>query len=97
MGLSPVDYARLSPRDFSLKYSGFIKGEVNQKKDLRLLLWTVVKGYADPQKLPKTVEEWWPIDEHDKEVIKSNSSNPELWSDEKKDLAKDLIKRMTGG
>ncbi|VXC99270.1 hypothetical protein SPHINGO8BC_51445 [Sphingobacterium multivorum] len=97
MGMSPVEYARLSPKDFSLKYSGFIKGEVNKKKDLRLLLWTVVKGYADKKDLPDTVEQWWPIDKEDEELAKKGKVNISEWSEDKRNDALNLIKQMTGG
>lgn len=74
-----------------------MKGEVLKKKDLRLLLWTIVKGYADPKEMPKSLEQWWPIDDDEKEASKAYTANPSEWSDEKRKQAEDLIKKMTGG
>ena len=97
MGLMPNEYYRLTPVEFGLMYAGYIKKEAGRKKELRLLSWFIVKGWADPKDLPQSPEQWWPIDKEDEEIIKSSGVDIASWSEEKTKDAIDLINRMTGG
>lgn len=97
MGLLPQDYYKLTPVEFGLMYSGYIRKEVKRKKELRLLVYYTVKGYADPKGFPSTPERFWPIDEEDEKVIKESSISIEDKSDEWKQSAMDLIRQNTGG
>ena len=94
MGLRPSEYYRLTPVEFGLMYEGFRKKEIERKKELRLLSYFIVKGWADPKSMPRSMEEWWPIDEGEKAA---NSVDINSWSEDKKNSALQLIQRMTGG
>jgi hypothetical protein len=36
--------------------------DLKQMKMLRTLSWIIVCGYADPKKLPRNMQDWWPLD-----------------------------------
>lgn len=51
----------MSPRHFSLMLNGFKQKKVDQYKQTRLLMFTMVKLMGDPKTSPKTPETLWPL------------------------------------
>ncbi|MCY4779489.1 hypothetical protein ORI89_07495 [Sphingobacterium sp. UT-1RO-CII-1] len=92
MGLRPSEYYRLTPVEFGLMYSGFLRKETEQKKKLRLLSWFIVSSQCDMK--GQTMESWWPIGE---EEIKTNTVDVKSWSEEKRNIALSLINDTIGG
>ena len=41
---------------------GYKDKMIEQQKLERSLRWFIICGYADPKDLPKSMQEWWPID-----------------------------------
>lgn len=41
---------------------GYLSKELESLKVTRLKSWVVFRGYADPKKSPKSMEEWWPLE-----------------------------------
>lgn len=51
------------------------RDELKQMKMLRTLSWIIVCGYADPKKLPRNMQDWWPLDGDNKpKVMKMTKS-----------------------
>lgn len=57
----PNDFFSMSPRHFSLMLNGFKQKKVDQYKQTRLLMFTMVKLMGDPKTSPKTPETLWPL------------------------------------
>lgn len=51
----------MSPRHFSLMLNGFKQKKIDQYKQTRLLMFTMVKLMGDPKTSPKTPEILWPL------------------------------------
>lgn len=97
MGLNPKEYYMLTPVEFGLMYNGFLNKEKKQLKNVRRLSWHIIRGYADPKDLPKTMEAWWPIDDDDLETAKQSNVDIPSWDEDKRKAAEDMIKKVTGG
>jgi hypothetical protein len=91
MGLKPSEYYMLTPVEFGLMYSGYLRKETKQTKKLRLLSWFIVSSQCDMK--GKTMESWWPISEDE---ISNKVIDIESWSDDKRQAALDLINKTIG-
>lgn len=54
----------MTERDFYLLCYGHEQRELKSAKELRMLMYTIVCGYADPKKLPP-IHRWMPLDGDD--------------------------------
>lgn len=57
----PNDFFSMSPRHFSLMLNGFKQKKIDDYKQTRLLMFTMVKLMGDPKSSPKTPEALWPL------------------------------------
>jgi len=97
MGLLPREYYRLTPVEFGLMYAGYQEKERKTDRHIRRLTWTIVRGYADPKDMPKTMQQWWPIDKEDLEGIENSGVDINSWDEEKRRAAEETIRLITGG
>lgn len=94
MGLKPSEYYKLTPVEFGLMYNGYVSKKRERKKELRLLSWFIVKGYADSKSLPHSPEEWWPIDEEEES---NGIGNIIEFDEEQTNSALEMIRNTIGG
>lgn len=51
----------MTEKDFYLLCHGYEQKDLKAAKELRMLMYTIVCGYADPKKLPP-IHRWMPLD-----------------------------------
>lgn len=56
-----MQYNRMTEKDFYLLCHGYEQKDLKSAKELRMLMYTIVCGYADPKKLPP-IHRWMPLD-----------------------------------
>ena len=59
MSLTPDVFYSMSPKDFYLAAKGFTEKRIDEYRQTRMLMFTMVKMWAD--KGPKTPEELWAL------------------------------------
>lgn len=59
----------MSPRHFSLMLNGFKQKKIDEYKQTRLIMFTMVKLMGDPKTSPKTPEVLWPLPGESESVI----------------------------
>ena len=59
--MKPREFYEMSPRHLSLMIKGFEDKRVDQYKQTRLLMFTMVRLMGDPKTAPKTPEQLWEL------------------------------------
>lgn len=69
MCLKPSEFYEISPRHLSLMIKGFEDKKVDEYKQTRLLMFTMVRLMGDPKTAPKTPEQLWELPGDEKNSI----------------------------
>jgi hypothetical protein len=79
----PNDFYNISPRHFSLMLDGYQNKKIDEYKQTRLLMFTMVRLMGDPKTAPKSPNALWqlPGDEDDDNTLSD-------------DDIKDIFKRL---
>lgn len=56
-----MQYNKMTEKDFYLLCYGYEQKDLKHAKELRMVMYTMVCGYADPKKLPP-INQWMPLD-----------------------------------
>lgn len=75
----------MSPRHFSLMMSGYQNKKVDEYRQTRLLMFTMVRLMGDPKSAPKTPEALWKL------------PGDELNNNFNEDEARAIFKRLANG
>jgi hypothetical protein len=59
--VKPREFYEMSPRHLSLMIKGFEDKRIDQYKQTRLLMFTMVRLMGDPKTAPKTPEQLWEL------------------------------------
>jgi hypothetical protein len=59
--VKPREFYEISPRHLSLMIKGFEDKRIDQYKQTRLLMFTMVRLMGDPKTAPKTPEQLWEL------------------------------------
>lgn len=59
--MKPREFYEMSPRHLSLMMKGFEDKRIDQYKQTRLLMFTMVRLMGDPKTAPKTPEQLWEL------------------------------------
>lgn len=59
--MKPHEFYEMSPRHLSLMMKGFEDKRIDQYKQTRLLMFTMVRLMGDPKTAPKTPEQLWEL------------------------------------
>lgn len=59
--MKPREFYEMSPRHLSLMIKGFEDKRIDQYKQTRLLMFTMVRLMGDPKTAPKTPEQLWEL------------------------------------
>lgn len=59
--MKPREFYEISPRHLSLMIKGFEDKRIDQYKQTRLLMFTMVRLMGDPKTAPKTPEQLWEL------------------------------------
>lgn len=62
MNLLPIDFARLTHKDYVNKSVGYFDKLRREEKVERQAQWLAYMAVVDPKKKPSSIEKWWPID-----------------------------------
>ena len=76
----------MSPRHFSLMMSGYENKKVDEYRQTRLLMFTMVRLMGDPKSAPKTPEALW--------KLPGDSENAGGFNE---DEAREMFKRLANG
>jgi hypothetical protein len=79
----PNEFFEMSPRHFSLMLNGYQNKKIDNYKQTRLLMYTMVRLMGDPKTAPKSPEALW--------ELPGDEENENVLSD---DDIKDLFKRL---
>lgn len=61
MFVKPREFYEMSPRQLSLMIKGYEEKRIDQYKQTRLLMFTMVRLMGDPKTAPKTPEQLWEL------------------------------------
>lgn len=61
MMLLPEEFYKMSPRHFSLMLKGHQARRVDEYRQTRLLMFTMVRLHGDPKSAPKSPEALWEL------------------------------------
>ena len=61
MMLLPNEFYKMSPRHFSLMLKGHQEKKVDDYRQTRLLMFTMVRLHGDPKSSPKSPEAMWEL------------------------------------
>lgn len=81
----PNDFYSMSPKNFSLMAKGFEDAKVDNYKQTRLLMFTMVRLMGDPKTAPKTPEALWQLPGDEK-------SGNMISEDDMREIFKRLVK-----
>lgn len=61
MFVRPREFYEMSPRHLSLMIKGYEEKRIDEYKQTRLLMFTMVRLMGDPKTAPKTPEQLWEL------------------------------------
>lgn len=61
MFVRPREFYEISPRHLSLMIKGYEEKRIDEYKQTRLLMFTMVRLMGDPKTAPKTPEQLWEL------------------------------------
>jgi len=69
----------MSPRNFSLMIKGHEAKKIDEYKQNRMLMFTMIRLMGDPKTSPKTPEEFWSLPGDEEKVVNSEEEYREIF------------------
>jgi len=79
MSLLPRDFYDMSPRNFSLMIKGHEAKKVDEYKQNRMLMFTLIRLMGDPKTAPKTPEEFWSLPGDEEKEVNTEEEYREIF------------------